>query len=461
MGAGPERELSTAPRARAHERTFSFFGRSRAVDVNCATHSTPSPWAGYDAFHPVGPRLIPPRRLGCPRPKRDHFHPVPGYRYERSKSLLRPPTFQPSGPTVRVRDVGASIAQRLAAGSVETNTLRAPLWDTAGGSPAQDSGQQVMADRAPVVARSLLGSDRTVTMSHRLSLRDLAVLAHLTACLHDAGVEAHTSLHAIGQAIYGRWPSGQDRRDIRQSLRRLYDVSITMPGYDAIRGRIIGKMGGTEARLVQAIVMEHEALELVEPSDLGKLRGQQQVSIQLATWYCEQVRAGHVTLLDLSLFRGLGSGLAARLWSYLEAESYEPQTPELEKTVVGLGPPVVATLDLGGYAQARDARAKLRAASRRILGEQGDPRYERITLRRGPRGYELLVVRLRGGQQLARLRDRAAQDRERRRADAHRARSAAWAQRQRDKAERPAAQAAIAGAPFMASAKRDDDLTAV
>ncbi len=120
--------------------------------------------------------------------------------------------------------------------------------------------------------------------------------------------------------------------------------------------------------------------------------------IRLAYWYAEQVRAGYTTYLDLPMFRALGVGLAARVWAYLEAEQYEPKTPDLEATYIGLGAPALAALDLAGYTRTRDARVKLAVAGERIVAT--DARYTRIELRSGPYGHELVVVRRRGDQAL-------------------------------------------------------------
>lgn len=98
------------------------------------------------------------------------------------------------------------------------------------------------------------------------------------------------------------------------------------------------------------------------------------------------------------MFRALGVGLAARVWAFLEAEQYEPKTPELEATVLGLGRPAIDALDLGSYTRPRDARRKLTQAGQRIVAT--DARYQRVEVRRGPYGWDLLVARVRGGQEL-------------------------------------------------------------
>lgn len=259
---------------------------------------------------------------------------------------------------------------------------------------------------APLSARSLLGADLHVQTSRRLSMRDLAVLAHVTQRLSAAGDPwAATSLYEMGVAVYGRSPGGEERRGLHESLDRLYEVSITMPGLDATREhQLVKVIGQRRARLIQQIDIEGEQLRLrlVDGKELsqafGRLKGSQQVRIEVANWYARQVRANGWTGLDLEMFRRLGVGLAARVWSYIEAERYDAKTVELEATYIGLGAPALAALDLAGYTRPRAARAKLVQAGERIVAT--DARYTRIETIRGRYGWDLLVVRRRGGQAL-------------------------------------------------------------
>ncbi len=310
----------------------------------------------------------------------------------------------PSGVSFMLLGVDSSDRR----GRVETNLLRAPVWDAASRMQPEKPAS------GHLTARSLLGADKRVLISRRLAMRDLAVLAHITQQLPAAGDEwAATTLHEMGVAVYGREPGGHDRQALHESLDRLWDVTITMPGFDAADGhQLVDEIGGRRSRLIQQIDIERARklrLQLVAAKDdeqakhaasrdLGKLRGTDHVHIELANWYVGQVRAGGWTGLDLEMFRALGVGLAARVWSYIEAERYEPKTPELEATYIGLGTPALAALDLAGYARPRAARAKLVTAGQRIVAT--DARYQRAEVRRGRHGWELLVARLRGGQEL-------------------------------------------------------------
>ena len=136
------------------------------------------------------------------------------------------------------------------------------------------------------------------------------------------------------------------------------------------------------------------SIQLVTPAQRGGLKGAANVKVAFARWFARQVRAGYATYLDLVMFRRLGVGLAARIWAYLEAESYELKGRDRETKAIGLGPPAVAALDLAGYKRARDARRALSRAAERIVVT--DPRYEAVDVRPGVYGYDLYVVRRRG-----------------------------------------------------------------
>lgn len=283
-------------------------------------------------------------------------------------------------------------------GRIESNVNRAPVWDVGNVRP----------DPAPITARSLLGADLTVTASRRLSMRDLAVLAAGTERLVDGNPpEAPTTLHNLGAAVYGREPQGKDRRDLVASLDRLVEITLEIPGFDVTRNRIVGNLAGkSKANLLEAVFVESDTLELVidrdgrrevtDPRAVGRLRGTANVRIRFAWWYAEQIRAGNVTYLDLALFRRLRSGLAARLWAYLEGERYEQKGGARESKSIGLGEPLLAALDLLSYGREngreRDRWPKLRAACAKVVA--ADPRYETLELRPGVAARrDLYVVR--------------------------------------------------------------------
>lgn len=85
-------------------------------------------------------------------------------------------------------------------------------------------------------------------------------------------------------------------------------------------------------RLVVPIDSEMDRLAkedfLAEGRRLGRLRGST-FAVTLAV--AQAVRAGHFTWLNLRTLRQLG-GIAARLWVYLEAETYKPTVHGLAST---------------------------------------------------------------------------------------------------------------------------------
>ncbi len=296
-------------------------------------------------------------------------------------------------------------------GRVETNLLRSPFWAV---SP------NASIDSAPITALSLLGGDRHVKASRRLSMRDLATLAAVSELLGEgAPPEAPTTLYQLAQSVYGT-DGGRQRARVINSLDRLVDVTLTLPGFDATRNRIVGNLAGkSTANLLEAVFIESDDLKLVydEKWELRRfgtkgerqvrgssqergqlkaaaLRGQPNVRVRFAYWYAQQIRAGYCTYLDLAMFRALGIGIAARLWAYLEAERYEPKAGGLETKTIGLGPPVIAALDLAGCKRPRDAIAAMRRGALKI--RERDPRYQLIEVRPGIHGRDLYVVRRTG-----------------------------------------------------------------
>ena len=257
-------------------------------------------------------------------------------------------------------------------------------------------------DPAPLTARSLLGGDLAVQVSRRLSMRDLAVLAAAADLLpQDGEPDAPTSLYQLAGAVYGtrrelgRHPGGREYGHVLSSLDRLVEITLKIPGYDVVDGRVVGNLAGrSTANLLEGVYVAHERLQLVTPAQRGGLKGAANVKVAFARWFARQVRAGYATYLDLVMFRRLGVGLAARIWAYLEAESYELKGRDRETKAIGLGPPAVAALDLAGYKRARDARRALSRAAERIVVT--DPRYEAVDVRPGVYGYDLYVVRRRG-----------------------------------------------------------------
>jgi hypothetical protein len=263
-------------------------------------------------------------------------------------------------------------------GRIETTLARSPFW----------SG-----DGQPFTGRSLLGLDHVAIRPRRLTPRDLTVLAYVTdrylwpppkSDLDPAGF----SLYDLGRAIYGREPAGADRRNLRFSLRRLWEAELVLGGVDDLAAERL-----TWERLLIRIESEVDRLAkedwLATGRQAGALRGST-FKVTLAPWLAQAVREGHFTWLDFRVLRRLG-GLSARLWVYLEAERFKPLGEGRESTWIGLGQPALASLGADGYERHRDARRALTRAGERIAA--ADIRYESVRVERRAGGWALIASR--------------------------------------------------------------------
>lgn len=257
---------------------------------------------------------------------------------------------------------------RAGRGRLETNLVRSPLWDSEGVSP----------DPAPFIGNSLLGP---FSCSARLRQLDYKVLAFILERWWwqrpaEDTVPVEITLYELGKEIYGRWPDGKERRLLRAALNRLWSVEVSMVGYDAPSSRQDRRW--SKVRLIAEISgeigdLQDRALFQLPPAQVtGSLRGST-FRLRLAPWLAAQVRAGFVTYLDFAVLRQL-SGLAERLWLYLQAESFKNR-----RTWVALGPRMYDVLAMH-YRREEDARKALRRAAPRIL--EADSRYIAISVER-------------------------------------------------------------------------------
>lgn len=259
---------------------------------------------------------------------------------------------------------------------METTLARSPLWSSDG----------VKSDPAPFVGHSLLGA---FSCSQRLGPVDFKVLAFVLERWawqqpEDLLAQACFTLRELGRSLSRKRPGGRDRSQLRAALLRLYRVEITLVGYDAIAGKVDPERQ-TKTRLITEIVSEIEELgDYATPQRIGGLRGDT-FRVRLAPWLAQQVAAGYVTYLDFAVMREL-SGLAERLWVYLQAERYKSH-----QAWVALGPRMFEVLGMD-YTRARDARRALERAAVRIIA--ADPRYERIEFTPRFGGWGLHVVRI-------------------------------------------------------------------
>lgn len=142
---------------------------------------------------------------------------------------------------------------------METNLLRSGVWSPVG---------MAKPDAAPFTARTLLGMEPERASRH-LSMTDMAVLAAVIERLEPAGNQCPTSLYDLAMSVFGA-RGGEQFRLILDSLDRLVEVSLRLPGFDATRGVAVGDLvGRSTANLVQAVYVEHERMKLVKPQDLG------------------------------------------------------------------------------------------------------------------------------------------------------------------------------------------------
>lgn len=261
-------------------------------------------------------------------------------------------------------------------GRVETSLVRAPFWSGGAGF----SG------------RCLLGTEDIAIRPRRLSTRDLGVFAYLTERYlwpppQSNSDPARFTLYNLGQAIYGRTPGGEERRELRRSLERLWRAEVVFGlGEDA--------PASSWRRLVVQIDSEMDRLAkedlLADGRCSGRLRGSS-FEVELASWVTRAVRDGHFTWLNLATLRQLG-GIAARMWVYLEAERYKPDGDGLEGTWVGLGRPALATLGADRYQRHRDARRALARAGTEIV--RVDRRYAAVKVERRAGGWALVAHRV-------------------------------------------------------------------
>jgi len=125
----------------------------------------------------------------------------------------------------------------------------------------------------------------------------------------------------------------------------------------------------------------------------GGLRGDS-YELRLASWLVRQLERRYVTYLDWRLQRQL-TGLAKRLWIYLEAERYKPASHGREQTWIALGDKAYTALGVN-HARERARRAALAQAGERIVA--ADIHYAAIVIEPHPyvrHGWRLLATRIR------------------------------------------------------------------
>ncbi len=297
---------------------------------------------------------------------------------------------------------GSSVVRWHSSGAtIDTNSVRWP-WQTSGGD--DDDYSQAIS------TRTLLGPYQA---NARLGLLDLKVLAFVThrwgwqrshepEYLRNAQQPAIFTLYEMGSAIYGREPSGKERKLMRQAIRRLYQVELTASGVD-LTGRMALPVdgGGRESKHPVRVFRDARYFTQVDsildrlgddatPQTLGGTRGDS-YRVWLGPWLVEQLMANNFSRLDFVLMRRLRE-LNLRLWAYLQGETFE-QRDDQHKTIAYPIPLTRAFFDALqiNAKEDRDARKAIRAAGKKIADM--DPRYKLVEERKDPRGRVLYAVR--------------------------------------------------------------------
>jgi hypothetical protein len=249
--------------------------------------------------------------------------------------------------------------------SLETNLCRKGVWHV---GPLQLA--------LPIDGSDTLGLLRVT--GPPLTLFDLDTFAWLTERWREGGRDpkgrVRFTLYQLGRDLYNREPSGEERRLMRASLRRLYEASFELEGYDA-RAAAMGRLEHpTEEGLVRL---------------LGSLRWSRRGSRELhvaalGDFITEQLEAGYLTYLDWRILRGL-DGLAKRLWVYLESQTFKRSALGEGAVALYLAPPMWHALGV---------TTKHAPHARRLLARAG----ERITAAdKSFVGFELRKPVRRGG----------------------------------------------------------------
>lgn len=324
-------------------------------------------------------------------------------------------------------------------GQAPRASLLHPVWE-----PERDPSPEAF------IARSLLGAG-VVGASRKLSMLDLRVWAALLGQLGEqlraspAGDLEHprertvqTTGYQLLDAVWGQRGGSQWLR-LRGAITRLADTRICVRVIERDPDLAVQQIRDGYLPLLGEVWLASTRLDLCSPSEWGALKATTSLRAEIGRWSAEQVGAADCTWLDLDLLRTLGTGLAARVWVALEAWARWPQRSfdGREETAIGLGRPALESLGVGGYSRERDARLALARAATTI--ERVDSAYERLSVeRRG--GWCLVARRVSGARARGKAREGGAW------------RSPGIAAGKRNRSERSAVQAAIAGSLAEASA---------
>jgi hypothetical protein len=169
------------------------------------------------------------------------------------------------------------------------------------------------------------------------------------------------TLYEIGSALYGKAPSGENYRDLREALVRLAMVRITIDGYDVETGDFRDNWIVTESLMAVGRPKD-------DPTGLDR------PSIRIAEWLRQALDEEKVVRVHWQTLRAFDERqkLAKRLWLYLAAERWSKMTADTEGTWIACGDRLFAALGMD-YAEHRFARRALKQACAAV--HKTDPRY--------------------------------------------------------------------------------------
>lgn len=234
------------------------------------------------------------------------------------------------------------LARRQA--SLETNLCRKGVWHV---GPLQLA--------LPIDGSDTLGLLRVA--GPPLTLFDLDMFAWLTERWReidrDPKGRVDFTLYELGRDLYGWEPGGEQRRDMRASLHRLYEADFELEGYcasAAMTGRLEHPAERGRIRLLGGLQWSEDPSSECHRAYLGP-------------FIVEQLEAGYLTYLDWRVLRGL-EGLAKRLWVYLESQTFKRSDIGEGSAALQLAPPMLQALGVTTKHQPHARRLLVRAGAR-------------------------------------------------------------------------------------------------
>jgi hypothetical protein len=168
------------------------------------------------------------------------------------------------------------------------------------------------------------------------------------------------SYYEIGCDLYNGPPSGKDYRALREALRRLAGVRLTLHRFNAETGKA-DPLWDHDTYLLEASRPRHTPQGLDRPA------------VRLAEWLRREIDHGAPLRLGWRILRSFHPRqlLAKRLWIYLAAEHWD-EKGESETTWIAIGDRLFAALGMAEGRPHRQCRASLKRACETVC--RVDPR---------------------------------------------------------------------------------------